>query len=660
MAARSFNGPLKSPAPLIAALGLAFSHPAAGIGLGDIQTQSYLGEPLEATVTVFASPGETISAECFSLVHAGSDGLPAVSQARFTFEPDATPPRVRVRTTAPQNEPVLQLRLKASCPGGGGFSRDYAILLDPVPVIVPPAVASSAPATTAAVASPAATATTAGAPSAAAPGLRAISGDSLASIATAIYPRNRGARDAYIEALRARNSGVAGLGPNDPIPEGTLLALPDLREFANTLGARPRAVLVQTTPPAPAGPPRKAAPPAAPREESAQPSKVETAPRKSEPAPAKVAQPGKKPEAAPVPKAAPAPKTAPKAEPPAAKAEPPAARAQAPSPKAEAPKAEAPKPPSKAQPPADKAAAKGGAGGDFVLRLSSPELDLSRSSAMDEKMRAQMRERLLLLDSDDQISALLSMRNNLRALENQVAQLQQRLVAADAAGGSASGTGTSGAPGAQSGAGSGAATGSSAPSPGAGALPASARPTPRVEPGFVESIPVWVWGLISVIAAAVAAFVGSVVAMKRMAAVRGGEAGGPPPGRSRAPQGAGTPAGAAGAAATLQGIAQRFPELADGSVDMDDPESVVGAAQRLYKQGSLQRAIDLLQFAVAERPAEIKPWLALFELFHLEAYPHEFGELAARFKRQHGDNESWRKVQEIGRDLDPANPLYAA
>jgi hypothetical protein len=93
---------------------------------------------------------------------------------------------------------------------------------------------------------------------------------------------------------------------------------------------------------------------------------------------------------------------------------------------------------------------------------------------------------------------------------------------------------------------------------------------------------------------------------------------------------------------------------------MDDPESVVGAAQRLYKQGSLQRAIDLLQFAVAERPAEIKPWLALFELFHLEAYPHEFGELAARFKRQHGDNESWRKVQEIGRDLDPANPLYAA
>lgn len=659
MAARSFTGPRRSPAPLLAALGLAFSYPAAAIGLGDIRIQSYLGEPLEATVTVFASPGETVTAECFSLVHAGTDGLPAVSQARFTFEPDATPPRVRVRTTAPQNEPVLQLRLKASCPGGGGFARDYAILLDPVPVIVPPVVAQPAVSTAAAVVSPTAAATTAQAPSAAAPGLRAMSGDSLASIATAIYPRNRGARDAYIEALRAQNSGVAGLGPNDPIPEGTLLALPDLREFANTLGARPRVAQAQTPPPAPARPPRKAAPPAAPRAESAPPPRVETPPRKSEPAPAKAEPPSKKPEAAPAPKkaeppapkAAPAPKTAPKAEPPVAK------------PEAPAPKAEPPKAPPEAQRPAGKAPAKADAGGEFVLRLSSPDLDLSRSSAMDEKMRAQMRERLLLLDSDDQISALLSMRNNLRALENQVAQLQQRLVAADAAGGSASGTGTGGAPGAQTGAGSGATTAGVAPSPGAGALPASAKPTPRAEPGFVESIPVWVWGLFSVIAAAVAAFVGAVVAMKRMGVTRPaagpGEAGGPSPAR-RAPQTAATPAAVAAATGTPQGIAQRFPELADGSVDMDDPDSVVGAAQRLYKQGSLQRAIDLLQFAVAERPAEMKPWLALFELFHLEAYPHEFSELAARFQRQHGDSDTWRKVQEIGRDLDPANPLYAA
>ena len=650
MAARSVTGPLKSPAPLLAALGLAFSHPAAAIGLGDIRIQSYLGEPLEATVTVFASPGETVSAECFSLVHGGSDGLPAVSLARFSFEPDATPPRVRVRTAAPQNEPVLQLRLKASCPGGGGFARDYAILLDPAPVIVPPAMAQPAASAAPASASPAASGTAVATASTAAPGLRAMSGDTLASIATAIYPRNRGARDAYVNALRAQNSGVAGLGPNDPIPEGTMLALPDLREFANTLGARPRVAGAQTPAPAPARPARKSAPPA-PRGEPAPPPLVEPPPRKSEPAPAKAEPPARKSEATPAPKKTDSqpPKAAP-----APKAEPPAKKADAPAPKAEAPKAPA-------EPPAPaKAATKGQPGGEFVLRLSSPELDLSRSSAMDEKLRAQMRERLLLLDSDDQISALLSMRNNLRALENQVAQLQQRLLAADPAGGSASGTGSAGAPGTQPGAGGGAATGSTAPSPGAGALPASARPTPAAQPGFVESIPVWVWGLISVIAAAVAAFVGSVVAMKRLGVARGadgpGETGGTMAAKPRAAQGTAQPS----AAGTPQGIAQRFPELADGSVDMNDPDSVVGAAQRLYKQGSLQRAIDLLQFAVAERPAEMKPWLALFELFHLEAYPHEFAELAARFQRQHGDSDSWRKVQEIGRDLDPSNPLYNA
>jgi hypothetical protein len=42
-------------------------------------------------------------------------------------------------------------------------------------------------------------------------------------------------------------------------------------------------------------------------------------------------------------------------------------------------------------------------------------------------MRAQLRERLLILDADDQVAAMLSMRNSLKQLEARVAEMQLKL-----------------------------------------------------------------------------------------------------------------------------------------------------------------------------------------------------------------------------------------
>lgn len=105
-------------------------------------------------------------------------------------------------------------------------------------------------------------------------------------------------------------------------------------------------------------------------------------------------------------------------------------------------------------------------------------------------------------------------------------------------------------------------------------------------------------------------------------------------------------------------IEERFPEIASGTIAPADPDSVVKAARLFYEDGALARAVELLQFAVEENPRTLKPWLALFEIFRLEGLAGAFGELAGRFRVHHGASDYWRKVQFIGRELEPGNALY--
>ena len=55
---------------------------------------------------------------------------------------------------------------------------------------------------------------------------------------------------------------------------------------------------------------------------------------------------------------------------------------------------------------------------------------------------------------------------------------------------------------------------------------------------------------------------------------------------------------------------------------------------------------------------EVRPWLALFEIYRLERRTTEFAELARRFYEEHGNTEYWRKVRYFGREIDPGNFLY--
>jgi hypothetical protein len=70
------------------------------------------------------------------------------------------------------------------------------------------------------------------------------------------------------------------------------------------------------------------------------------------------------------------------------------------------------------------------------------------------------------------------------------------------------------------------------------------------------------------------------------------------------------------------------------------------------------QAVELLSFAIEDRPSQIRPWLALFEIYRLERLSGEYADLAGRFAERYAATEQWPKVRAFGREIDPSNPLY--
>lgn len=638
----------------------AIALPAAAVGLGELRVHSSLGEPLDATVAL-AEPGPKLRADCFSLGRPRDRALPAVARATFAVEPDGVGSRVRIRTRESLSEPALLLSLNASCEGKEVASRDYTLLLDPRP-----AEAAAAP-------------------------FASLPGDTLASLAAAIYPKSPAVQEAYLGALRSANPPLAALSPEAPIPPGTRLVLPDLRRFSLSLAvspAVPKASLpvVKPSPPAPVAAPAPVRPPP-----KAQPSA-----RKPDAA-ASAAKPP-----------APAPREAPRVAIAEKKSE---ARKSSPPP--EPAKAAAAKAPSPSAPPGTQPRTSAGRG-EFVLRLSSAEVDLSRSRGIDDRMRTQLRERLLVLDADDQVAALLSMRNSLRQLEGRVAELQLKLstLASIPASGPATPTAPASPPPATAPSSKAAAPTAVSPAPSPAPATAStpadpppqpAAPAPKPAParaapqppeaagsGDLLGLPAWLWGVIALGVAAAAALGWNMLSRSRAAKVapaaapapasaldaaeammagldeaEAAQRAPPPPARVEHRVVADSDAGLATsvrggdpAALRRRYIEERFPEIAIGTLVLDDADSVLKSARLFYEDGSLARAVELLQYAVEEEPSSVKPWLALFEIFRLEGLAGEFGELAARFRAHHAASDYWRKVQHIGRELDPQDPLY--
>jgi hypothetical protein len=458
-------------------------------------------------------------------------------------------------------------------------------------------------------------------------------GDSLESLAKLMFPRQRETQRAYMEALRERNPALAHLAPQEPIPADAAIELPDLRQLP-----KPRAQAEVASRSA-----DRDVPPAAP-------APAQRATKKS-------------------------PVMTPRSEPAAASA----------------PKLRPPLVPSVVRAPV------GAAEEGFSLRLSSTEIDLTRSRGIDDVQRSKLRERLLVLDNDDQVAALLSLRDSLKRLEGRVAELQLKL-----SGMPATMPGTPRAeqppslPAPATAPDPPRAIVAEVPPPPVAAPRAEPKPQPQparkpasAEGGF--ALPDALWGIAGLLLLLAAAFTWHFTRRRRAVVVDMEEAlpeipSSLPPATTEPraepaahfdvgePVATGMPAARremasdanlatevpSGDPATLRKryIEQRFPEIASGAIALSDPDSVVKAARLLYEDGALPRAVELLQYATEQNPDEQKHWLALFEIFRLERLKGQFADLAQRFRDRHGHEANWRKVQFFGREVDPGNPLY--
>ncbi len=670
------------------ALALAAAD-ARALSLGEPEVRSGLGEALDLRFPVTLAPGEFIDPSCFKLAAEGAATAPRVAAGSVSIERSAGGTFLRLRTGASIADPVVAVGLVASCKGlPTEYSREFTVSLEAKTAAASPSSTAQSPLPSAASEAP----SMGFEPSSILPAIATLIariGDTLESIAKAIFPDNANARRSYVDALREANPRLAPLADNEPIPVDTPVALPDLRTFSKARHVAP--------------PPRIAAsePPPAPKEAAQEP-----APVPKEPPPPRAA---KKPKVRAAPPPPPAPRETPVAQ---TRAEPRVAKT----------------------PPQPRASGSG----DFVLKLSGSTMDLSASRGVDDRTRAKLRERLMVLDADDQVSALLSLKQNVKDLETQVADLRLKLSelpksfpAPKAAPQPAPEPPKVVAPPPKV----------EAPAPKVEPPPppkVEPPPAPKVEappPPKVETPPPpkveaprepvkttstqWLpadWLDYALWALAIVFIAIAVLLALRLRRNRGHdddglddtpdlrtatapaaraveeEEGDLPPAHEDdqivvaeelpvdlevAPD---IPAPTAFDAAPRREIdadvdlpthiptneedlrrryiEERFPEIGKGAISLDDADSVVKGARLFYEDGAIARAVELLQYAIERNPAELKSWLALFEIFRLEHLTGEFAELAGRFKEQHGKSEYWPKVQYFGREIDPGNELY--
>jgi pilus assembly protein FimV len=652
---------------------LLFAAPGTdAVTLGKAELRSRLGEPLEARIPLAAEPGEALRGACFSLL-TGPQGPLAASGARLELRHHAHGADLYVRSRAPLSDPEVAFAIALSCPGARGIDPvRYSLALSaasPMRAATIPPVLDRAAAPLPVVAR-----------------LSARSGDTLASIAHAIFPGNAEARARYMAAMRRQNSALSGFGDDQPLTEGTQVALPDLHAFAATIPPSHAPRLAAAVPHAASKP----SSPAVPRL-----AQTLSAPRASEP-----------------PRSAGATRTA--------------ARGEAASPVRTA------------AAPANPSAARGEDG--FQLRLSAPVMDLSPSDGMDERKRAELRERLLVLEADDRTAAMLAMRENIRRLESQVSALKLKLATLETAPLAKPQSAApkaepvpprppSAAPKAElvppkpqpvapmpepvAAKPQASAPKADAPAPVAQPpkvakpeAPVAKQPAPAAKaepPAKAAAAPArspaparteasrdrpaaaqpWYLDRLWLAALATILIVAWVVLRARVRSAEEPEIIEPPTevpeaeGASALPDTEAPPttephdlaAGEEPEMATRvpaddhaelrrRYMEERFPEIVNGTLVLEDERSVVKAARLLYDDGAAPRAIELLQFAIEQDPEALHPWLALFEIFRLEKLEGEFAHLAARFRDRHGATDEWRKVRSVGRSLDPGNPLY--
>ena len=116
-------------------LSCLIAAPAASwaLGLGELTLQSYLGQPLKASIPVLAGPGEVIEENCFEVKPGTAGSLPSVAGINIVLQRQKDGARLLLTSRHSVNEPAVAISVITDCPQR--LTRQYMVLLDP-PVIM--------------------------------------------------------------------------------------------------------------------------------------------------------------------------------------------------------------------------------------------------------------------------------------------------------------------------------------------------------------------------------------------------------------------------------------------------------------------------------------------------------------------------------------------
>lgn len=108
------------------------SGQAVALGLGEINLQSRIGEPLRAEIQLLAA-GERLDPGCFSLAAVPGSDLPVITAGRVELRRGSQGDHLLITGRAPVAEPVFMINVKVAC--NFDLQREYTLL--PLPPEIP-------------------------------------------------------------------------------------------------------------------------------------------------------------------------------------------------------------------------------------------------------------------------------------------------------------------------------------------------------------------------------------------------------------------------------------------------------------------------------------------------------------------------------------------
>jgi len=107
-------------------------------------------------------------------------------------------------------------------------------------------------------------------------------------------------------------------------------------------------------------------------------------------------------------------------------------------------------------------------------------------------------------------------------------------------------------------------------------------------------------------------------------------------------------------------LAARFPGVARSAADLLESERIIHSARLYFEDRKSDRAIELLDLAIAQCPGDPSLSLARLEIAFLIRDTVLYVALAGAFRAAHASSPQWAEVARLGRALAPQEAMFGA